>query len=163
MLHIRYREWTCTFYTDGYKHLNRKQGNAMKIIKTTTLSMLLVAFSSASFANVIVDTQKLDMQKYHADMYECQELSKQVQYGESNSAGHDMLSSTAKGAALGAAGGAISGGSGSKGAQIGAGVGLVGGLLRHGSEKRYADAQYSNEQHSVMRKCLIGRGYSVLN
>jgi len=163
MLHIRYREWTCTFYTDGYKHLNRKQGNAMKIIKTTTLSMLLVAFSSASFANVIVDTQKLDMQKYHADMYECQELSQQVQHDETNSAGHDMVSSTAKGALIGAAGGAISGGSGSKGAKIGAGVGIVSGLLRHGAEKRNANEQYSNEQHNVMHNCLVGRGYTVLN
>ncbi|GLS90003.1 hypothetical protein GCM10007916_10700 [Psychromonas marina] len=135
----------------------------MNIIKSTTISMLLVAFSSASFANVIVDTQNLDMQKYHADMYECQQLSQQVQYGETNSVGQDMVSSTAKGAVIGAAGGAISGGSGSKGAKIGAGVGIVSGLLRHGAEKRNANAQYSNEQHSVMHNCLVGRGYTVLN
>lgn len=163
MHHIRYRELSAATYTYLHNHLKTHKGNKMNIIKTTGISVLLAAFSSVSFANVIVDTQNLDMQKYHADMYECQQLSQQVQHGETNTAGHDMVSSTAKGAALGAAGGAISGGSGSKGAKIGAGVGLVGGLLRHGAEKRYADAQYSNQQHSVMRNCLIGRGYTVLN
>jgi hypothetical protein len=127
------------------------------------LATLLIALSSTSFANIIVDTQNIDTQKYHADMYECQTLSQQVDHQQTQSLGRDMLGSTAKGALLGAAGGAIIGGSGSKGAKVGAGVGLVGGMLKHGSERRHAEQGYEYEQNNVMRNCMLGRGYNVLN
>lgn len=127
------------------------------------VATLLLFLSTPSLANIIVDTQNVDTQQYHADMYECQELSQQVDHTQTNSLGRDMLGSTAKGAVLGAAGGAVAGGSGSKGAKVGAGIGLVGGVLKHGSQRRHAEHEYVEEQQNVMRNCMIGRGYNVLN
>ncbi|WP_112480419.1 glycine zipper family protein [Vibrio variabilis] len=89
--------------------------------------------------------------------------SENVESGQSNSLGSDMLGSTAKGAALGAAGGAISGGSGTKGAQVGAGIGLIGGALKHGAEKRHQAEEYQVQKDQVVRHCMQGRGYYVLN
>ncbi|SHH20852.1 glycine zipper family protein [Ferrimonas marina] len=130
----------------------------------TFLSLASLALLSLSAqANVIVDTQGVDMERYHADRYECEQLSQQVEHQQTDSLGHDALRSTGKGALLGAAGGAIAGGSGSKGAKIGAGVGLVSGALHHSAEKREAQQEYSFEQQQVVRNCLINRGYQVLN
>ncbi|MBY5992575.1 glycine zipper family protein [Ferrimonas balearica] len=121
----------------------------------------LIAFGAQ--AKVIVDTKGVDMERYHADYYECEQLSYQVEQQQADSLGHDVLHDTAKGALLGAAGGAISGGSGSKGAQVGAGVGLIGGVLHHGAEKRQLAQSHAQHQDQVMRNCLFGRGYRVLD
>ncbi|MGR5442524.1 hypothetical protein ACPV45_23215, partial [Vibrio mediterranei] len=58
---------------------------------------------------------------------------------------------------------AIAGGHGSKGAKVGAGVGLVGGLLHHRAEAQYSEAKYQHDVDSVMKQCMVGRGYNVLN
>ncbi|MCZ4339077.1 glycine zipper family protein [Shewanella colwelliana] len=124
---------------------------------------LFVSVSAYTQANIIVDNKNVDAQQYHADMYECEQLTQQVEHQSSNSLGHDVLSSAAKGAAIGAAGGAISGGSGSNGAKAGAGIGLIGGALKHGAEKRRAEQNFDDQTQSVMRNCMVGRGYTVLN
>ncbi|MEZ9819894.1 glycine zipper family protein [Shewanella sp. 10N.286.45.A1] len=124
---------------------------------------LLISVSAYTQANIIVDSKNVDPQQYHADMYECEQLSQQVEPQSSNSLGHDILKSTAKGAAIGAAGGAISGGSGSNGAKAGAGIGLIGGALKHGAEKRRAEQSFDAQTQNVMRNCMVGRGYTVLN
>ncbi|MGR5174996.1 glycine zipper family protein [Vibrio parahaemolyticus] len=129
--------------------------------KTSIALLLFVTFSASS--NVIVDTKNVDQEKYHADMYECQQYSQQVDANEGRSGGSGLLGSTAKGAALGAAGTAIAGGRGTKGAQVGAGIGLIGGALKHSSEKKQKESLYQSEQESVVRNCLQGRGYTLLN
>ncbi|MDE1208843.1 glycine zipper family protein [Vibrio aestuarianus] len=126
-------------------------------------TLLIFTLPSLSYANIIVDTKNVDEQKYHADLYECDQLSNQVEQQQTYSLGHDVLGSTAKGAALGAVGSAIGGGSGSNGAKVGAGIGVIGGALKHGSEKRQAEQQYDIQKQNVMRNCMIGRGYTVLN
>ncbi|CAM4215246.1 glycine zipper family protein [Vibrio agarivorans] len=123
----------------------------------------IALFSATTYANVIVDTKNVDQTQYHADLYECQQLSQQSEMKQTDSLGHDVVGSTAKGAALGAAGSAIAGGSGSKGAKVGAGIGVIGGVLKHGSEKREHAAEHDYEVQAVMRNCMIGRGYRVLN
>lgn len=100
---------------------------------------LFVSVSAFTQANIIVDSKNVDTNQYHADMYECEQLSHQVEHSESNSLGHDLLGSAAKGAAIGAAGGAISGGSGSNGAKAGAGIDIIDGALKHAAEKRRSD------------------------
>ncbi|MDR9830625.1 glycine zipper family protein [Vibrio sp. FNV 38] len=130
---------------------------------TAGFLITLLAFSSASMANVIVDTKGVDQTQYHADLYECQQLSQQAQQQQTDSLGHDVIGSTAKGAVLGAAGSAIAGGSGSKGAKVGAGIGVIGGALKHGSQKRYNEQEHEVEVQTVMRNCMVGRGYRVLN
>lgn len=131
--------------------------------KNKFLILLITIYSTTSFANIIIDTKGIDMEKYNADMYECQQLSTQVQSNQVDSVGRDVVGSTARTAALGAAGTAIAGGHGSKGAKVGAGVGLVGGLLHHRAEAQYSEAKYQHDVDSVMKQCMVGRGYNVLN
>ncbi|MFC0059320.1 glycine zipper family protein [Vibrio inusitatus] len=118
---------------------------------------------SSSFANVIVDTKGVDNEKYDADMYECQQLSHQVQSSDVEDTGRAVVGSTARVAALGAAGTAIAGGHGSEGAKIGAGVGFVSGLLHHRAEVNYSNQKYATDVDQVMNTCMVGRGYKVLN
>ncbi|NOI22232.1 glycine zipper family protein [Vibrio mediterranei] len=132
-------------------------------IKNNLFILFTAIYSATSFANVIVDTKGVDMEKYNADMYECQQLSTQVQSNQVDSVGRDVVGSTARTAALGAAGTAIAGGHGSKGAKVGAGVGLVGGLLHHRADAQYSEAKYQHDVESVMKQCMVGRGYNVLN
>ena len=135
-------------------------------INTKTLLLgatLLLSVSTFASTNIIVDTKGIDTEQYHADMYECQQLSSQVAHQDTDSLGRDMLRSTTKGALIGAAGSAIGGGSGSKGAKVGAGLGLIGGALKHGREKRNAEANFENQTDEVMHNCMVGRGYTVLN
>lgn len=132
--------------------------------KTLLMSAtLLLSVPAYAHANIIVDTKNVDTNQYHADMYECEQLSQQIEHSESKSLGHDLLGSAAKGAAIGAAGGAISGGSGSNGAKTGAGIGIIGGALKHGAEKRRAEQNFEQQTQNVMRNCMVGRGYTVLN
>ena len=126
-------------------------------------AIILLALSGTTFANIIVDTKDVNTEKYHADMYECEQLLKQVDHNQTASLGKSVVGSTAKGAAIGAAGAAIGGGSGSNGAKVGAGIGLISGALKHGSAKRQAEQAYNDQEHIVMRNCMVGRGYSVLN
>jgi hypothetical protein len=130
-----------------------------KLLVTT----LIACFSGNALANVIIDTKNVDQEQYHADMYECQQYVQQVQRGENKTLGSNIIGSTVKGAALGAAGSAIAGGSGSSGAKVGASIGLIGGALKHGSQKRHEVAEYQSEQEQVVRQCMKGRGYHILN
>ncbi|CAH1550199.1 glycine zipper family protein [Vibrio rotiferianus] len=132
-------------------------------IKSSLLILFTAIYTTTSFANVIVDTKGVDIEKYNGDMYECQKLSTQVQRNQVDTVGHDVVGSTARTAALDAAGTAIGGGHGSKGAKVGAGVGLVGGLLHHRADAQYSEAKYQHDVDRVMKQCMTGRGYSVLN
>ncbi|MFA0087121.1 glycine zipper family protein [Vibrio sp. E150_011] len=134
-------------------------------MKTTPLiaALFTVLYTSASFANVIVDTKGVDMEKYNADMYECQQLSSQVQQQAVAGVGQSVVGGAARTAALGAAGTAIAGGHGSQGAKVGAGVGVVGGFLHHRADVSHSEAQYSQDVDQVMKQCMTGRGYNVLN
>lgn len=106
--------------------------------------LLLGACSGAS--GPIIDTKGVDMARYHQDLAECEAYAAQVSTGQAVARG------SAGGAAVGAAVGAIAGG----GAKQGAGIGAVTG----GAESaRIAD----REKAAVVRNCLRGRGYRVLN
>ena len=127
------------------------------------VTILALLFSSNCFANIIIDTKNVDQEKYHADMFECQQYSQQVQHQQVESTGKSALGSTARGAALGAAGVAIAGGSGSEGAKVGAGIGLVSGLASHHRAKEQSEIAYSAEVEQVIKHCMASRGYTVLN
>jgi hypothetical protein len=68
-----------------------------------------------------------------------------------------------KGAAVGAAAGAISGGSGSKAAKQGAGAGVIVAAGRNSRERRDASANAAEQKNQIVKNCLRGRGYNVLN
>ena len=63
-------------------------------------------------------------------------------------------------AARGAATGAVSCGSGSKAANKGAGVGVIAAASRN---RRAARANASAQADQIVKNCMRGRGYNVLN
>ncbi|MEZ9699930.1 glycine zipper family protein [Vibrio sp. 10N.261.46.E12] len=130
----------------------------------TPFAVILLLASSAAFANqVIVDTTGVDETKYHADLYECQQYAQQVKPEEVDSLGKYIVGSTTKGAALGALGGAVSGGSGHDGTKAGAGIGIISGALKHGAQKRQSEELSEQQKFQVNRNCMLNRGYAVLN
>ncbi len=98
--------------------------------------------------NIIVDTKNTDMEAYYQDLHECRNYASQVNVGEK------VATKAATGAVVGGAIGAIIGDSGSAGR--GAGVGGVLGAVK-------GVGQGHREKQQVVRNCLRGRGYHVLN
>ena len=110
----------------------------------TSIFVVLLA-GCASHPEPIVDMRGVDEQQLAADMQECEGYSDQVIIAKGVAKG------SAGGAAVGAAAGAIDGNAGE-----GAGYGAIWGATRSGL---YGD----REKRRVMRNCLRGRGYRVLN
>lgn len=96
----------------------------------------------------IIDPQGVNMAQYEQDLAACRAIAEQVDVGR------DVAGGAVAGAALGGAIGAIVGNSDTAGR--GAGVGAVGGGAR-------GAARGMREQDQVLRRCLAGRGYRVLN
>ncbi len=94
----------------------------------------------------IVDTKGVDMVQYRQDLFECQQYVEQVE----SKAGKGAVGGAIVGAAIGAAIG------NSNTAKKGAGVGAIKGAVGGGARTRA-------EKNAVLRNCLIGRGYKVLN
>ena len=117
-----------------------------KVMLTLTLMALVMIMGCGHRHKGIVDTQGVDMQQYRRDLFECQQYAEQVD------------PKAAKGAVAGAViGGAIGGVlDGKKGAQKGAGVGAITGLAKGGAKTR-------REKSQVVKNCMRGRGYNVLN
>ncbi|GAA0787999.1 MULTISPECIES: hypothetical protein [Pseudomonadati] len=79
--------------------------------------IILIALSFCAFtanANIIYDKSDVDEKDFIFDQHQCTEISEQVQ---KETQSRNMLGSAAKGAALGAVGVAIAGGSGTQGAK----------------------------------------------
>ena len=111
------------------------------------LCVALLALAACSGATgPIIDTKGVDMAKYDQDRTECETYATQVSTGTAVGKG------AVGGAAVGAAIGAIAGG----GAGKGAGIGAVSGGAQ---SARISD----REKADVVRNCLRGRGYRVLN
>ena len=106
----------------------------------------LPGISCSSHPEPIVDTKGMDMTQYETDLEECRSYAEQI----------DPATGVAKGAAGGAATGgaigAISGGDFAKGA----GIGAVLGVAKSGTRA-------SDDKEGVVKTCLRGRGYKVLN
>lgn len=97
---------------------------------------------------VIIDTQGVNMEAYYQDLHECRNYASEVSVASRTTAG------AVTGAVLGGVVGAIGGDS--EHAQRAAGVGGVLGGVK-GASSGY------REKHQVVKNCLRGRGYSVLN
>lgn len=108
-------------------------------------ALLLAACASSA---PIVDTQGVDMSRYNQDLAQCEAYAGQVNTG--GEAGKSALG----GAVVGALFGAIVGNSTTvaQGAGVGAVAGGAQGAVRGEGEKG-----------QVVRNCLRGRGYRVLN
>ncbi len=125
--------------------------------------LLLGLVAGTAQASLIVDKSGVDEQKYAADMFQCTEASNQVTKESTSGAIGGGLKGAAAGAATGAAAGAISGGSGSSAAKKGAGVGVAVGMLGGVRGRNQAGGKYAADKQAVLRNCMIGRGYTVLN
>lgn len=124
----------------------------MNYLLLVVLATVLVA-GCASHANkssggVIIDRRGVNMSQYHADLEECRSYASEVPVARDTAAG------AASGAAVGGLVGAVI--DRPRSLEKGAGVGAV-----LGGAKGIARSQH--EQHRVLRNCLRGRGYRVLN
>ncbi len=127
--------------------------------KTTVLRRSIVALSTLVFVSgcatnsgvnyrPIVDTKGVDLNRYESDLRECQSYATQTA-GAAESAAVGAVAGAALGGILAAAAG--SNYSRSRTARVGAVTGAVG-----------AGAQGETDQRNIIRRCLNGRGYRVL-
>ncbi len=99
----------------------------------------------ASHPDPIIDTKGVNMAQYERDLAECKGYAENVSVTEGTAKG------AAVGAVIGAAAGAISGDAGR-----GAGYGGISGGTQSGLKNK-------GEQERIVKKCVRGRGYRVLN
>ena len=118
-------------------------------MKGRTLDFLsiisLLIFLSACASKPIVDTYRVDPEKYAQDLAECEHVAEQLKAGET------IAKSATLGAGVGAVIGAIDGDVG-EGAAVGGVSGGTAGILKTDKERA-----------RVTRNCLRHRGYHVLN
>lgn len=112
------------------------------------LLLLALLLTGCASHKIIIDKEGVDMSKYEQDLATCREYADEVSTGEQ--AGRSAVG----GAVVGGAVGAILGGR--RGAETLGGVGAVTGAARGG-------AQAEREKDQVVKNCLRGRGYRVLN
>jgi outer membrane lipoprotein SlyB len=116
---------------------------------TITAILMVFALAACTSTNeIIIDQKGVNMTAYQNDLAECQSYSEAVETGNKAAVG------AASGAVIGGLVGAITGGP--EGAARGAGVGVVGGGAKGAGEGKKEEVQ-------VVKNCLRGRGYRVLN
>lgn len=114
----------------------------------STIVLVLALAGCTTTDEIIIDEKGVNMQAYQRDLEECRGYASGVKSGEKTAKG------AGSGAVVGGLVGAITGGA--EGAAKGAGVGAVGGGARGASEGERSEVQ-------VVKRCLSGRGYRVLN
>jgi len=125
-------------------------------------SVMVIGIQTAHANNVVVDmSQVQDYTQYQTDLQQCEGLAVQNQ---PDAPQRESVAGTAvKGAAVGATAGAVSGRSGSKAAKKGAGVGVIAAASRNSRNRRAASANASAQSDQIVKNCMRGRGYNVLN
>jgi outer membrane lipoprotein SlyB len=109
------------------------------------ISVIALLAACTTTDEIIIDKQGVDMSRYDQDLAECRSYATEVQTGKKVAKG------AASGAVVGGLIGAITGDAGKS-----AGVGAVGGGAKGAS-------QGEREKVQVVKRCLRGRGYKVLN
>jgi hypothetical protein len=107
----------------------------------------------ASHFEPIIDPATTSGDNLQRDLADCRGLAEQQNVA--SSVGTSGLIGGGLGAGLGAIAGAFGGGAGT-GAALGAAIGGVTGVAHGGLSSQ-------NERDQIVRNCLIGRGYRVLN
>jgi outer membrane lipoprotein SlyB len=97
---------------------------------------------------IIIDTKGVDLNAYYDDLGDCEQYARNVDVGAETTEG------AVAGAVLGGVLGAVLGNSDN--AQRSAGAGAVVGGVKGNQSARH-------EQERIVRRCLSGRGYRVLN
>lgn len=119
----------------------------MRKTAALTAVIFLAACAGASY-RPLVDSRGVDMNRYEGDLRDCQSYAGQVS-GAANQAAIGAIAGALFGAALAAAAGSRY----DRGAtaRVGALSGAVGG-----------GASGETDQRDVIRRCMAGRGYTVL-
>ncbi|MEH6592664.1 MAG: YMGG-like glycine zipper-containing protein [Halioglobus sp.] len=112
------------------------------------IPMMALTVACTTTDEIIIDEKGVDMRHYAGDLAECKGYSENVATGEKAAKG------ATSGAVVGGLLGAVTGNS--KSAQEGAGVGAVTGGAKGLNEGE-------KETVRVVKNCLRGRGYKVLN
>lgn len=111
------------------------------------IPIFAMLFVSCAEYTPIIDMQGIDRVKYEQDLADCRGYSSQVQ--------DNTMRNALIGAGIGAALGGVSGGSRNT-VGTAAGIGAIGGGVS-GKGKQV------NEREKVLKNCLRGRGYELLN
>jgi outer membrane lipoprotein SlyB len=119
-------------------------GSSMKAI-VPLFALLALTSACTTTDEIIIDKKGVDMSRYEQDLAECRSYGTEVQTGKKTATG------AASGAVVGGLIGAITGDAGKA-----AGVGAVTGGAKGASEG-------SRDEVQVVKRCLRGRGYKVLN
>ena len=131
-------------------------------MKTGNLSLLgfitLLCAHTALASNGVIDmSQVQDYTQYQMDLQQCEGLVVQ------NQPDAPRRESVAGTAVRGAAAGAVGGKSRSKAAKEGAGVGVIAAASRSSRNRREASANVSAQTDQIVKNCMRGHGYAVLN
>ena len=113
-----------------------------------TLILIVVVTLSCASNQIIIDRKNVNMANYERDLAECKTYSEEI------STGKQAAKSGVAGAAVWGAIGAAVGNS--ETAASAAGAGGIAGMAKGG-----AHAEHNKKQ--VIKRCLRGRGYKVLN
>ena len=133
----------------------------LRTLALATLTSLVAAHGAQASAVVIDMSQVQDYNQYQIDLQQCEGLAVQNQ---PDAPQRESVAGTAvKGAAVGATAGAVSGRSGSKAAKKGAGVGVIAAASRNSRNRREASANANAQADQIIKNCMRGRGYNVLN
>lgn len=129
------------------KSVHTMEPDVPKLTLLIVLAVLAVLAGCAS-RELIIDRKGVDPARYEADLADCRA------YAAAVSRGDKVLTGTAGGAVVGGATGAAAGNSTT--AKRGAGVGAVLGMFK-------GLGKGEQEHRTVLRRCMSGRGYRVLN
>jgi len=137
---------SCSYILNAHSQRVMADRQNMKFLFLIPLSVLVVAGCTTT-SEIIIDQKGVNMSRYEDDLADCEGYAEQVAVGQK----------AAKGAASGAAvGGAIGAVSGGRDAGEGAAIGAITGVTKGLSEGE-------RDKVRVVKNCLRGRGYRVLN
>jgi len=129
----------------------------LRAVLLTAVTALATAHVAQASNVVIAMSQAEDYTQYQTDLQQCEGLAVQ------NQPDAPQRESVAGTAVKGAAVGAIDGKSGAKAAKKGAGVGVIAAAGRNSRNRREASANASAQTDQIVKNCMAGRGYNVLN
>lgn len=124
--------------------MSRSTVKSLSLLSAPAATVILLG-ACASHPDPIIDSKGVNMAQYEQDLADCKGFADNISVTEGTAKG------TAVGAVVGAAAGAISGD-----ADRGAGYGALSGGTRSGLKNQ-------REKEQVVKRCIRGRGYRVLN
>lgn len=138
-------------FKSHFRNLSIAAPFSLTITLSITLSItLLITLGGCAGEKAIVDTKGVSPSQYEQDVSECTEYADEVELAGKTAAG--AVTGAVVGAALGGIWDGYRGASVERGAASGAVLGGAGGATSGASERK-----------RVIRNCLQGRGYRVLN